>query len=117
MVRSPLPALLLALAGIVSLPPPAAHADHRCDELGEEGWSTLKSHETVAVKDSAPFPIGGDWFVTRTTTVLPLCNYINAAGNYSLRSYSLDPEEKSERVRICRSGRAVAPYSGSCPPG
>ncbi len=37
---------------------------------------------------------GGDWFVERTTTVLPLCNYINAAGNYSLRSYSLSPEDQ-----------------------
>jgi len=117
MVRSPRPAWLFALAGIVSLATPAAGADHRCDELGEEGWSTLKSHETVAVNDGAPFRIGGDWFVTRTATVLPLCNYINAAGNYSLRSYSLDPQEQSERVMICRGNAGMPPYAGSCPPG
>ena len=45
-----------------------------------------------------------------------LCNYINAAGNYSLRSYSLSPEDKTERVMICRGNAAVAPYAGPCPP-
>ena len=109
--------LLLAATGAVALSGPhAARADHGCDDAGEPGWSTLASHETVNVKDGAPFQAGGDWFVIRTTTVLPLCNYINAAGNYSLRSYSLSPEDKTERVMICRAGVAVAPYAGACPP-
>jgi hypothetical protein len=111
--------LLIVMTGaalLLSLHP--LRADHSCDDLGEAGWSTVASHETVNVADSAPYQAGtsGDWFITRTTTVLPLCNYINAAGNYSLRSYSLSPEEKTERVAICRGGVAVAPYSGQCPP-
>ena len=64
----------------------------------------------------APYQAGGDWLVDRTTTVLPMCNYINASGNYSLRSYSLSPEDKIERVMICRGNAAVAPYAGPCPP-
>jgi hypothetical protein len=101
----------------------AARSDHTCDALGEEGWSTLATHETIGVADSAPYQIapGVDWFVDRTTTVLPLCNYINAVGNYSLRSYSLSPEERKERITICRAGPAgasvaVPPYKGPCPP-
>jgi len=94
----------------------SARADHSCDALGETGWSTVPSHEVVNVVDGPPYQAGGDWFVDRTTTVLPLCNYINAAGNYSLRSYSLSPEDKTERVMICRGNAAVAPYAGPCPP-
>ena len=55
------------------------------------------------MKDAAPYRDGDNWFVERTTTVLPLCNYINASGNYSLRSYSLSPEDTTERVAICRA--------------
>ena len=76
----------------------------------------IASRETVDVKDGVPVQDGGDWFVERTITVLPLCNYINAAGNYSLRSYSLAPETKIERVAICEGATAVAPYKGACPP-
>jgi hypothetical protein len=94
----------------------AARADHSCDALGEPGWSTVPSHEIVNVADGTPIKIGDDWFVDRTTTVLPLCNYINAAGNYSLRSYSLSPEAKTARIIICRGNAAVSPYTGLCPP-
>jgi hypothetical protein len=106
---------MLAAAGAAMLSP-SARANHSCDALGEPGWSTVPSHEIVNVADGAPYQTGGDWFVDRTTTMLPLCNYINAAGNYSLRSYSLSPEDKTERVTICRGGAAVAPYAGPCPP-
>ena len=106
-------ALVAAGAGMLSLP---ARADHTCDALGEPGWSTVPSHEIVNVADGAPYQAGGNWFVDRTTTVLPMCNYINASGNYSLRSYSLSPEEKIERVMICRGTAAVAPYARPCPP-
>jgi len=84
--------------------------------FGEPGWSTVPSLEIVNVADGVLHRAGDDWFIDRTTTVLPLCNYINAAGNYSLRSYSLSPEDKVERVMICRGGAAVAPYAGPCPP-
>ena len=94
----------------------AAMAQHACDPLGEVGWRTIATVEVAAVRDGPPFRAGDDWLVERVTTLLPLCNYINAAGNYSLRSYSLDPVEKSERVVICRAGAAVPPYAGPCPP-
>jgi hypothetical protein len=106
---------LLAAAGAAMLSP-SARADHICDALGEPGWSTVPSHEIVSVADGAPSQAAGDWFVERTTTVLPMCNYINASGNYSLRSYSLSPEDTTERVTICRGNVAVAPYAGPCPP-
>ena len=106
-------ALVAAGAGMLSL---SAHADHTCDALGEPGWSTVPSREIVHVADGPPYQAGGDWFVDRTTSVLPMCNYINASGNYSLRSYSLSPEDKIERVTICRGNTAVAPYAGPCPP-
>jgi hypothetical protein len=59
--------------------------------------------------------------VDRTTTVLQLCNYFNVVGSYSLRSYSLDPARKTERIGICRTGAqgmsmAIPPYAGPCPP-
>jgi hypothetical protein len=107
--------VIFAAAGAVMLVT-STRADHSCDALGEPGWSTIASHEIVNVADGAPYRAGDDWLVDRTTTVLPLCNYINAAGNYSLRSYSLSPEDKTERVTICRGGAAVVPYAGPCPP-
>ncbi len=105
--------LTAALAAAFS---PAARADHTCDAIGDPGWSTVPSREILKVVDAAPYRLGADWFVDRTTTVLPLCNYINAAGNYSLRSYSLSPEDATARVMICRAGAAVASYAGLCPP-
>ena len=110
---------MFAAAGCAAaalLSPGLGRADHACDALGDEGWTIVLSHETVGVADSAPYRAGGDWFVDRTTTTLPLCNYINAAGNYSLRSYSLSPEAKTERVAICQGAAPLAPYSGNCPP-
>ncbi len=107
--------MMLAAAGMATCTA-SARAAHTCDPLGDTGWSTVASQEIVSVKDAAPYRDGDNWFVERTTTVLPLCNYINAVGNYSLRSYSLSPEDNTERVAICRGGAAVAPYAGPCPP-
>ena len=89
---------------------------HTCDAIGDEGWRAVATQEITSVKDGTPSEADGDWIVQRTTTLLPLCNYVNAVGNYSLRSYSLDPIEKTERVVICRAGASVAPYRGPCPP-
>ena len=109
--------ICLALSvGILLVASSPAHADHACDALGEPGWSTVPSHEVVNVADGVPYEIDGNWFVDRRTTVLPLCNYINAAGNYSLRSYSLGPEDRTEPVMICKGRAALAPYAGPCPP-
>lgn len=114
----------VGLVAIVGLFPAAVHGQHACDDLGDKGWRTVPTVETVAQSDSAPVKgtVPGSWFVERTITLLPLCNYFNAVGNYSLRSYSLSPETRKERVEVCRGGAAgasvaVAPYSGRCPPG
>jgi hypothetical protein len=93
-----------------------AWAQHACDPVEDAGWRVLATTEVTGVKDGAPYQAGGDWVVDRTTTLLPLCNYFNAIGNYSLRSYALAPTEQTERVIICRGGAAVAPYAGACPP-
>jgi hypothetical protein len=93
-----------------------ARAQHTCDPVEDAGWRMLATTEVTGVKDSAPYQVGGDWVIDRTTTLLPLCNYFNAIGNYSLRSYSLEPIEKIERIVICRGATAIAPYAGSCPP-
>jgi hypothetical protein len=58
----------------------------------------------------------GDWFIDRTTRFLPFCNYYNEIGIYSMRSYTLAPQLKTERIEICRSGARVPPYAGKCPP-
>ncbi len=100
-----------------------AQAQHACDAIGERGWHTVATVETVAQRDSAPrqAATAGVWYVDRAITRLPLCNYYNAVGNYSLRSYALSPETRTERVIICRpdaqgSSAALAPYTGPCPP-
>jgi hypothetical protein len=116
-----LAAALLAVAAL--LWPAATRAQHACDPITEEGWRVLATNEIVGTTDSAPYSGGapGDWFVDRTTTLLPLCNYFTPVGSYSLRSYSLDPTQKTERVAICRTSAqgasvAIPPYAGPCPP-
>jgi hypothetical protein len=99
----------------------AAWADHRCDPIGDPGWKTVPTHELVSQVDGAPYRDGQGWFIDRTVTVLPLCNYFDEIGNYSLRSYSLSPRATTERIGICRidaAGASVAipPYAGPCPP-
>jgi hypothetical protein len=111
------------LAAAAILTPGTAGAQHACDAIAEEGWRVLATNEIVGIADSTPYraETPGDWFVDRTTTFLPLCNYFNAVGSYSLRSYSLDPTQKTERVGICRTGAqgmsvTIPPYAGPCPP-
>ncbi len=109
---------LLIFAALTAVHP--VHAEHACDALGEAGWRVVPTRETVDVKDGAPYQADNGWFIERTTTVLPMCNYINASGSYSLLSYSLSPETRTERVAICKnapgSSSPVAPYGGPCPP-
>ena len=108
-----------AMASVLGAGP--AQADHRCDPIGEPGWQTVPSHEIVSEVDGTPYREGTDWFIDRTVTVLPLCNYFDEIGNYSLRSYSLSPRATTERIGICRSAAggaivAIPPYAGRCPP-
>src|SRR5712671_4795501 len=98
-----------------------AQADHRCDPIGDPGWQTVPSHEIVSEVDGTPYRDGAAWFIDRTITVLPLCNYFDEIGNYSLRSYSLTAPATTERIGICRSDAAggsvaIQPYAGPCPP-
>jgi hypothetical protein len=104
------------LAILLCARPVVAQPAHICDPIGDEGWRVVATVEVSGVKDGAPYLAGADWVVDRTTTLVPLCNYFNAVGNYSLRSYSLDPVNRIERVTLCRGGAAVAPYAGPCPP-
>jgi hypothetical protein len=103
-----------------------AQPTHKCDPIdpiADVGWSVVPSLETVGVVDGAPFRGGtsGDWFVERTTTRIPFCNYYNEIGIYSMRSYTLTPEATEERIQICErtaagGSAALSPYAGPCPP-
>ena len=112
-----------AVAGAIAFGHVAAQADHKCDPVSDAGWSVLSSHEITGQADGAPYQDGasGNWFIDRSTTVLPLCNYFDDIGNYSLRSYSLAPRMTKERIGICRArveggSVAISPYAGPCPP-
>ena len=94
----------------------AARAQPACDPPSEEGDRLVQSLEVAAVKDGVPYRTATDWMVERTTTLLPLCSYLSPVGSYSLKSYSLDPFTKTERVLLCRGASPVDPYAGPCPP-
>jgi len=93
-----------------------ARAEPVCDPPGEEGYRVVLSMEVTGVADAEPYQSGPDWIVERTTTLLPLCSYFNKVGSYSLKSYSLDPEKKTERVMLCHGEQRVGSYTGPCPP-
>ena len=113
--------VLIVTAVGVGVGPPAIAAEHKCDPVTDEGWSVVPERQPLGEVDGPPYRVGADWFVDRTTTVLPFCHYYNSIGVYSLRSYSLAPVETEERIAICRGDAqggsvAVAPYVGRCPP-
>jgi hypothetical protein len=117
-------AALVAMAS--SGRPGAAQPSPKCDPIdpiSDAGWSVVPSLETVGQADSAPYQAGGggDWFIDRTTTLLPFCNYYNEIGIYSMRSYTLSRQVAKERIGICMGtpgggSAAIAPYAGPCPP-
>jgi hypothetical protein len=92
-----------------------ASAQHACD-AAEEGYRVVPSVEVAGVEDGTPYRAGADWVLDRTTTRLPMCRYVTPVGSYSLRSYSLDPEKKTERVMLCHGAQRVGSYTGPCPP-
>ena len=105
-------AWLAASAGAAQpLQPP----QHVCD-AAEEGHRVVPSLEVTDVKDSEPYRSDVDWMIDRTTTLLPMCSYFTAVGSFSLRSYSLEPFTKTERVLLCHGVQQVSPYAGPCPP-
>jgi hypothetical protein len=130
MVDKPFCAIVCAIAALVATAasggPGAAQSNPKCDPVdpvSDAGWSVVPSLETIGKADSAPYQAGatGDWFIDRTTTLLPFCNYYNEIGIYSMRSYTLSRQVIEERIAICKSALAggsvaVEPYAGPCPP-
>jgi hypothetical protein len=127
MLANPMIVLVLAIVTLAGLSRPgAAQSMPKCDPVdpvGDVGWSVVPSLETVGKADSAPYQSGtsGDWFITRTTTLLPFCNYYNEIGIYSMRSYTLSRQLAKEQIQICKgapggASAAIAPYAGPCPP-
>ena len=108
------------------------------------GWTIHEDRRIVKQVDSAPYEKGGggNWFVDRETTTVPMCSVFDDLGGYSLRSYMLQPVVTKSQVQICRAsadGGSVPfvpadakprpadtahevflpfdrPYAGSCPP-
>ena len=108
------------------------------------GWTIHEDLRIVKQVDSAPYEQGGggNWFVDRETTTLPMCSVFDDLGGYSLRSYMLQPVVTKSQVKICQAtadGASVPfvpadakprpadtayevypsynrPYAGSCPP-
>jgi hypothetical protein len=119
-------ALAASFALAASGGPGAAQSTPKCDPVdpvSDVGWSVVPSLETIGKVDGAPYQAGagGDWFMDRTTTLLPFCNYYNEIGIYSMRSYTLSRQVARERIAICKSAPgggsvAIAPYAGPCPP-
>ena len=109
------PAVFALIASLSAASLAAARAEPVCDPP-TEGGRALLTMEVTGVSDSAPVQAGADWTVERTTTLLPLCNYFSPVGSYSLKSYSLDPFTRVERVTLCHAATPVAPYAGPCPP-
>ena len=128
MFSTPISSIVFATAAMVATvvaygPSDAWAVDHKCDPVSDVGWTVVSAEETISQVDSSPYQAGagGNWFIDRTTTVLPFCHYYNAIGIYSMRSYSLAPRETKERIGICQGtaqggSAAVPPYAGPCPP-
>jgi hypothetical protein len=130
MLDKPFSHIVLAALAILAMAaasgPAAAQANHKCDPIdpvSDAGWSVVPSLETIGTADGAPYQTGtgGDWFVDRTTTLLPFCNYYNEIGTYSIDSYTLAPQLAKSRIGICHGNAAggsvaVPPYAGPCPP-
>ena len=126
----PSSAIAFAAAASVALAaggaPAFAQTNPKCDPLdpvSDAGWSVVPSLEMVGKADGAPYQAGanGDWFIDRSTTLLPFCNYYNEIGIYSMRSYTLSRQVTREQIQICKTApgggsAAIAPYVGPCPP-
>jgi hypothetical protein len=130
MLHKPFAAFVFAIAACIAMAASGgsgvAQSNPKCDPVdpvSDVGWSVVPSLETIGKADGAPYQSGGsgDWFIDRTMTLLPFCNYYNEIGIYSMRSYTLSRQVSKERVAICKStpsggSAAVEPYAGPCPP-
>jgi hypothetical protein len=130
MLVRPRTAIVLAATAGIALAAPSgpvvAQTSPKCDPVdpvSDVGWSVVPSLELIGKVDGAPYQAGagGDWFITRTTTLLPFCNYYNEIGIYSMRSYTLSRQVTQEQIQVCKAApggasAAIAPYAGPCPP-
>ena len=130
MFERPSSAIVIAVVAGIAIAagggPGIAQSSFKCDPVdpvSDAGWSVVPSLETVGKADGAPYQsgAGGDWFVDRTTTLLPFCNYYNEIGIYSMRAYTLSRQGAKEQIQIGKAApggasAAVAPYAGACPP-
>jgi hypothetical protein len=108
------------------------------------GWTIHEDRRIVKQVDGPPYEQGGrgNWFIDRETTTLPMCSVFDDLGQYSLRSYMLQPSVAKTQVKICQatatggSARFIPldakpkppdtahevyqpydrPYAGPCPP-
>lgn len=91
------------------------------DEI-KSGWTLKFDPKIVDQHDSAPFEVGkGDWFVNRTTVIIPQCSAYDDMGNYSLRSYMLPKITTQTQIQICRHDERrgsvlIAPANGMAKP-
>jgi hypothetical protein len=69
------------------------------------GWTIHEDLRIVKQVDSVPYEEGGggNWFVDRETTTLPMCSVFDDLGGYSLRSYMLQPVVTKAQVRVCQA--------------
>src|SRR6476660_3797132 len=68
------------------------------------GWTIHEDRRIVKQVDSAPYEQGGgNWFVDRETTTIPMCSVFDDLGGYSRRSYMLQPVVTKARVKICQA--------------
>ena len=130
MLHKPFAIFVFAITAVVAMAASgvtgAPQSNPKCDPvdpLSDVGWSVVPSLEAVGKVDGAPYQAGAssDWFIDRTTTLLPFCNYYNEIGIYSMRSYTLSRQVSKERIAICKSAPAggsapIEPYAGPCPP-
>ena len=149
MTRTKGPIIVFAALVAAAAFPSAARAECSLDSVAspEEialGWTIHEDLRVVKQVDSTPYEQGGggNWFVDRETTTLPMCSVFDDLGGYSLRSYMLQPIVTKSQVKICQAttdGGSVPfvpkdakprpadtayevyqsydrPYAGSCPP-
>jgi hypothetical protein len=129
--------------------PTAARAECNLENVASPqeiagGWTIHEDLRIVKQVDSAPYEQGGggNWFVDRETTAIPMCSVFDDLGGYSLRSYMLQRVVTKSRVQICQATADGGskpfvpadakpkpadtasevylpynrPYTGSCPP-
>ena len=102
--------IVLSTVVVVEAFPRAARAECSLQNVAsaEEiagGWTIHEDHRIVKQVDGAPYEQGGrgNWFINRETTTQPMCSVFDDLGQYSLRSYMLQPVVTKTQVKICQA--------------